>query len=97
MYTLSPRLIGWTIAVVLIGLCGCATIQTMPTLATPGGPKIYSGSRLDIHSIAGTEESRFKVEAPIHPLIDLPFSVLLDTAILVVTVPVTLYEFVFGP
>ena len=91
------RLLVCIVAVSVYGLCGCATIRTMPTLATPGSPKIYSGARLDVHSLAGTEESRFTMEAPIHPLLDLPFSAILDTAILIMTAPVAAYEFVFGP
>jgi uncharacterized protein YceK len=97
MGRMVPRLLAGIIAVSVFFVCGCATIRTMPYVATPGSPKIYSGARLDYHAIAGTEEfhGQGKVEAPIHPLIDFPFSTLFDTAILLVTVPVATYEFLF--
>jgi uncharacterized protein YceK len=80
------------------GFDGCATIRTMPSLATPEHPKIYSGARLDYHAITEHEESlkKFKAEPPEHPLVDFPFSVILDTVILPVTFSVASYEFLFG-
>lgn len=81
----------------VLGLNGCATIRTVPTLASYGRPKVFSGTRLDYSAVtknrAGLE--KFKVEAPRYPLIDIPFSVILDTVLLLVTLPVATYELVF--
>ncbi len=87
----------WIIVALAIGLQGCGTIRTMPSLATPEQPKIYSGARLSFDAITKNEKSlkKFKAEAPEHPLIDFPFSLLLDTIILPVTIPVATYEFFF--
>ena len=59
---------------------------------------LYSGARLDYHAIAGHEETlkKFKAEPPEHPVIDFPFSVVLDTVILPLTFSVASYEFLFG-
>lgn len=86
------------LAVTVFGPAGCATIRTMPSLATPEHPKIYSGARLDYYAISKKEESlkKFKAEAPEHPLIDLPFSTILDTVILPLTFSVASYELLFG-
>ncbi len=81
-----------------IGLAACGTIRTMPTLASYDVPKVYSGTRLDVCG-AGQSEAchrQFSMNAPEHPLLDLPFSLVLDTIFLPVTVPVALYEIVFG-
>lgn len=85
-----------TVAMVL-GSYGCATIRTMPTMSSYGSPKVFSGVRLDYN--AATENmaalGKFKAEAPSYPLVDLPFSAILDTLILPATFPVAAYEFVF--
>jgi uncharacterized protein YceK len=88
----------WILVASAVGLDSCATIRTMPSLATPEHPKIYSGARLDLNAIAKNEESlkKFKAEAPEHPLIDFPFSAILDTVILPITFSVSSYEFLFG-
>jgi uncharacterized protein YceK len=87
-------LIAFTVA---LWLTGCGTIRTMPNLGNYGSPKVYSGTRLDYNAargdMAGLEN--FKVGAPEHPSIDLPFSALLDTFILPITFSVAAYEFVF--
>ncbi|OGW53304.1 MAG: hypothetical protein A2Z46_01300 [Nitrospirae bacterium RBG_19FT_COMBO_55_12] len=79
------------------GLNGCATIRTVPNLASYGSPKVYSGTRLDYN--AATENraglAKFKAEPPRYPLIDIPFSAILDTVLLLVTIPVATYELVF--
>jgi uncharacterized protein YceK len=79
------------------GLNGCATIRTAPNLASYGSPKVYSGTRLDYNAAtenrAGLE--KFKAEPPRYPLIDIPFSAILDTVLLLVTLPVATYELVF--
>ena len=84
--------------IIIFGFTGCATVRTMPSLGSPEHPKIYSGARLDVHAISENEEAlkKFKAKAPVHPLIDFPFSVILDTVILPVTFPVASYELLFG-
>ncbi|MBA1147200.1 YceK/YidQ family lipoprotein [Ectothiorhodospiraceae bacterium WFHF3C12] len=78
-------------------LCGCASISTLDDAALVGTPKIYSGTRLDLHAIAGDSVAlrRFPVAPPRFPLIDLPFSFALDTLVLPLTVPAACYEAVF--
>lgn len=87
----------WIILSLPLVLQGCATIHTMPSLATPEHPKVYSGARLDFHTIAKNEErlKQFNAKSPEHPLIDFPFSLILDTVILPMTLPVATYEFFF--
>ena len=79
------------------GSTGCGTVRTMPTLGMYGSPQVYSGARLDLDAIredrAGLD--KFKVKPPTHPMLDLPFSTLLDTLILPVVLPVAAYEYVF--
>ena len=79
------------------GLNGCATIRTAPNLASYGSPKVYSGTRLDYNAAAGNREGleKFKAEAPKYPLIDIPFSAILDTVLLPMTLSVATYELVF--
>ncbi len=69
----------------------------MPTLASPGSPKVYSGARLDYNAMTKDEEDlgKFKTTAPAYPLLDFPFSIVLDTIILFATIPVAAYEVVF--
>lgn len=87
----------WIIVVLAISGEGCGTIRTVPSLASEDHPKVYSGTRLDLNAIAKNEErlKKFKAEAPEHPGIDLPFSCILDTLFLPLTLPVAAYEFVF--
>jgi uncharacterized protein YceK len=75
---------------------GCATYRTISE-AVPGSPKVFSGTRLDINAIAGNEIGirKFKVAPPPYPLVDLPFSLLLDTLILPLTLPVATSELLF--
>ncbi len=96
MYQVRHLFLG-VIIIFSFELYGCATIRTMPSLAAYGSPKIYSGTRLDIYSIMKNESGlkKFKVEPPEYPLFDLPFSFVLDTAILPTTYPVAAYEFLF--
>jgi len=93
-----PNTLFLLLLVCIFGLGGCATIQTMPSLGTYEHPKIYSGTRLDLYAISKNEEAlyKFKAKAPEHPLIDIPFSALLDTVLLPVTFPIANYEFWFG-
>ena len=82
----------------LIGLNGCGTIRTMPALGSYDSPKVYSGTRLDFSAITKNEPKmkRFSTTPPEYPLIDFPFSLILDTIILPMTIPVATYEVVFG-
>jgi len=75
---------------------GCASFSTISE-ATPGSPKVYSGTRLDIHAISNdaTGLRQFKVAPPPHPEADLPFSFLLDTIMFPLTFSSATYEFVF--
>ena len=81
-----------------VGLFSCGTIRTMPAVGSAQTPKIYSGTRLDLHAIGGDASYLRQVKAPPpeYPLIDLPFSILLDTLILPVTFPIATYEVLFG-
>ena len=80
-----------------IGLTGCATIRTVPTLGSYGSPKVFSGARLDFNAATGNEAglAKFSVTPPVYPLIDLPFSALLDLFILPLTLSVATYELIF--
>ncbi|MDA8098215.1 MAG: YceK/YidQ family lipoprotein [Nitrospiraceae bacterium] len=76
---------------------GCATVKTMPNLGSYGTPKLYSGTRLDYNAATGdtVKLEEFKSESPDSPVLDMPFSALLDTIILPITLSVTLYEVIF--
>jgi len=82
----------------ILTLSGCGTIRMMPSVGRARAPKIYSGARLDLHAISGSERrlKAFGAAPPEYPLIDLPFSILLDTLILPVTFPIATYEILFG-
>jgi len=82
---------------IALSLQGCATYSTISE-AKPGSPKIYSGTRLDIHAIEGNEFAllKFKADPPKHPALDLPFSMLLDTIMLPLTFSISGYEALFG-
>jgi uncharacterized protein YceK len=82
----------WILVAFAFVLDSYATIRTMPYMATPEHPKIYNGARLDYNAITEHEETlkKFKTEPPEHPLIDFPFSIILDTAILPLTFSVAL-------
>jgi uncharacterized protein YceK len=80
---------------------GCATLTTASHF-TRESPMIYSGTRLDIHVISNHEDilrvykDKYGVEPPDYPKLDLPFSLLFDTVILVpIVLPIALYQAVF--
>jgi uncharacterized protein YceK len=80
---------------------GCATLTTASHF-TSESPKIYSGTRLDIHASADHDtilrvyRDKYGVEPPAYPKLDLPFSLLFDTIILFpVVMPIVLYQAVF--
>lgn len=84
------------VLMVSLAATGCATYSTL-SASSIGSPKVYSGTRLDIHAISGdtAELRKFKVVPPPYPEADLPFSFLLDTIMFPLTLPATTYEFVF--
>jgi len=79
------------------GLFGCATIRTMPNMGIHGSPKVFSGVQLDYNAATANMAalSNIKAEAPDHPLLDLPFSAVLDLIIIPVTVSIATYELLF--
>lgn len=77
---------------VLLGLSGCGTILAL-TDAGPGNPLVYGGVRLEagfLHEVFTTEgdpsASWGRMFTPL-VILDLPFSLVLDTAVLPVTIP----------
>ena len=75
---------GLSLALLLIGLLpGCASVRTLDA-AKPGAPIIYSGTRLDWYALHDgcCAQERFGAQPPAYPGIDLPFSLLLDTLLL---------------
>lgn len=64
-------------------LGGCATISSLHA-NQPGAPLVYVGTRLDWYALQGgcCAEEKFGSQAPAHPALDLPFSLLLDTLFL---------------
>ena len=81
---------------------GCATLETV-SKAQRGSPKVYSGTRLDIHAIAhdetymNTMQRKYDVVPPKCPGADLLFSFVLDTVVVPLTLSVAAYEVVFEP
>ena len=73
-------------------LSSCATISTVSQPAYERKPLVMSGSRLNIASLRGEYalQERFGVAPPQFPLLDLPFSVLLDFMVLGYALPVAL-------
>jgi uncharacterized protein YceK len=87
--------------VLMASTSGCATLTTMSHV-TRESPLVYSGTRLDIHASAGNENTlriyreKYGVEPPEYSKLDLPFSFLLDTIILIpIVMPTALYRAVF--
>jgi uncharacterized protein YceK len=67
-------------------LSGCATYRTLSRFDADR-PKIYSGTRLDWNAAFGRGSlvKKFGVEQPPYPILDLPFSFVLDTVMLPAT------------
>lgn len=82
---------------IALSLQACASYNTISE-ARPGSPKIYSGTRLDIHAIEGNAfaQLKFRTAPPQHPALDLPFSFILDTIMLPLTFSISGYEALFG-
>lgn len=100
MMTRNRRLVSAMLIFMLI-TTSCATLTTASHF-TRESPKIYSGTRLDIHAGANDEDilrvyrDKYGVEPPAYPKLDLPFSLLFDTIILFpIVYPIVLYQAVF--
>ncbi len=85
----------------MLSTTGCETLTTASHF-TSESPKIYSGTRFDIHASAHHEDilrvykEKHGVEPPAYPKLDLPFSLLFDTIILIpLVMPVVLYQALF--
>ncbi len=91
-----PRMV--SVPALVLVLAGCATVTTVEN-AGPGTPKVYSGTRMDLHAAAGNRVRLrdFPGEAPRNPLWDLPLSFLLDSAVLPLTVATAAYEVLIRP
>lgn len=65
---------------------GCATYTTISE-ARPGSAKVFSGTRLDVRAIAGetAKTKEFVVLPQKYPLLDLPFSFVLDAVLALMT------------
>lgn len=87
---LSSILVTSTLA---FSLNGCATTSTLSQPIHERKPVFMSGSRLDLASLRNEADLQeiFGVTAPDYPLLDLPFSVLLDLIALGYTIPVALF------
>lgn len=74
---------------VLLG--GCATVGTL-NAKQPDAPVVYAGTRLDLYALKGgcCAEDRFGTAAPAWPGLDLPFSAVLDTLLLPLSVATAL-------
>lgn len=75
---------------------GCASYRTI-SAAEPSTPKVFSGTRLDLHAIMQNDRglAKFKTEPPLYPWLDLPFSTLLDVVVLPLSLSIALYQVVF--
>ena len=76
------------LSIVVLPLTGCATYKTISAAKYgSSSPRIYSGTRLDIHAISDNhyELKKFGVAPPKYPLLDLPASFAFDTLILPLT------------
>lgn len=67
---------------------GCATYKTISAVKYgSSSPRIYSGTRLNIHAILDNRYAmkKFDVAPPEYPILDLPASFALDTLMLPMT------------
>lgn len=96
MKNLTTKFTSIVLAAALSCGAGCASYRTIST-AEPSTPKVFSGTRLDVHAILHNERGlrQFKTEPPLYPWLDLPFSVLLDMAVLPLSLSIALYQVVF--
>jgi len=80
----------------MITSSGCATYKTLDNV-TFNSPKVFSGTRLDLHAINKNKVAlkKFKVNPPEYPLLDLPGSFVLDVVAAPATLGLTAYEALF--
>ncbi len=92
----------WLVVAALIVTCalsgGCATYRSLDS-ATADSPKIFSGTRMDIHAIRKDRVAllKFNAKPPKYPWLDLPFSFIADFFLLFVTVPPATQGAIFEP
>ncbi len=84
---------------IALWISGCGTVRTVPSLYVSDSPKILSGTRLNLRTLAGEYRisKKFELNPPRYPLIDLPFSLAADMLLLPVTGPTGTYEWLFEP
>jgi len=84
------------LAICIIGPSGCATFRTLDEteLPLPERVFIYSGTRLDWAALTQDEVAlrKFDVDPPSYPLLDLPFSLALDSLFLPLTVGAVIFH-----
>jgi uncharacterized protein YceK len=76
-------------------LTGCATFKTLDAdVPLYERVFIYSGTRLDWAAIANNDAalSKFKAAPPCYPLVDLPFSFVLDSVFLPLSVSAEIFH-----
>jgi len=80
----------------IITTSACATYKTLEN-AKFNSPKVFSGTRLDLHAINNNTVAlkKFKVDPPKYPLLDLPGSFVLDVVAAPATLGLTAYEALF--
>ena len=73
---------------------GCATTSTVSQTEHRNAPLVFSGTRLNVAALSHKPnlKERFGVAPPDYPLLDLPFSGMLDLFVLGYTLPVALFS-----
>ena len=86
--TRHRRMVSALLTAFVVTSSGCATVTTIQT-ADPKTAKIFSGTRQDLRAIGGeiAENAKFRAPPPPWPLLDLPFSFMLDVVMLPLTLP----------
>ncbi len=96
MGRLGRMVVSAALVVVLVTSGGCATFRTLES-AGEDGPRVFSGTRLDIHALTGNHAAlkKFNVPPLKYPLLDLPFSFVADLVFLLFTVPPAAHDKLF--
>jgi uncharacterized protein YceK len=84
----------WLVAALWLG--GCATATSMDS-AEHGTPLVYGGTRLDLAAVTKDENGlqQFRTLPPAIPWLDLPFSLVADTAILPLSIGAAGFDWLF--
>jgi uncharacterized protein YceK len=84
----------WLMAALWIG--GCATATSMES-AEHGTPLVYSGTRLDLAAVANDQNDlqQFRTLPPVFPWLDLPFSLIADTAMLPLSIGAAGFDWLY--